>query len=169
MASLRIVAACADDIPGIHPVIERAYRGITARGGWTHEADLVTGDRTDEATLAALITEPDSRLLIAWEGDTPVGCVNITQRCDDLAYLGMLCIEPGRQGTGLGKRLMLAAEQSARTLFGATAIEMTVIDKRTELIAWYVRHGYAASGETRDFPIPLDPPLFMTVLVKPLV
>jgi hypothetical protein len=45
---------------------------------------------------------------------------------------------------------------------------MTVIDRRVELIAWYNRHGYAATGETRPFPVPLDPPLAMTVLVKPL-
>jgi len=43
-----------------------------------------------------------------------------------------------------------------------------VIDTRTELIAYYVRRGYASSGEKRDFVIPLDPPLFMDVLVKDL-
>jgi len=43
-----------------------------------------------------------------------------------------------------------------------------VIDRRAELIAWYVRHGYVASGETRPFPVPLDPPLAMVVLVKPI-
>jgi hypothetical protein len=45
---------------------------------------------------------------------------------------------------------------------------MTVIDRRAELIAWYVRHGYLASGEIRPFPVPLDPPLSMVVLVKQL-
>ncbi len=45
---------------------------------------------------------------------------------------------------------------------------MTVIDKRSELIDYYRRRGYVPSGERRDFPIALDPPLFMTVLVKSL-
>lgn len=169
MASIRISPACVDDIPRIHPVIERAYRGDDARAGWTHEADLVTGARTDLATLAGLIADPASRLLIAWQGDMPVGCVNVAARGHSLAYLGLLCIEPARQGTGLGKQLMAAAEDYARETFAADRIEMTVINARAELIDWYRRHGYAPSGETRPFPIPLDPPLAMTVLVKPLV
>lgn len=152
----------------VHPVIERAYRGDSARLGWTHEADLVGGARTDAATLRSLVTDPASRLLIAWQGDTPVGCVNIADRGERLAYLGLLCIEPALQGAGLGNRLMAAAEDAARTSFNATRIEMTVIDRRAELIDWYRRRGYAPSGETRDFPIPLDPPLFMMVLVKRL-
>ncbi len=166
---IRITTATADDIPHLHPVIERAYRGDDARVGWTHEADLVSGARTDLATLAALVTDPESRLLIAWESDTPLGCVNVADRGGGLAYLGLLCIEPARQGTGLGKQLMAAAEACARSDFAATRMEMTVIDRRVELIAWYRRHGYAPSGEARPFPIPLDPPLRMTVLVKPLV
>lgn len=169
MASIRISPACADDIVGIHPVIERAYCGDDARIGWTHEADLVTGARTDPATLTALVTDPASRLLIAWDDDTPIGCVNVADRGDGLAYLGLLCIEPSRQGTGLGKQLMVAAESRSRETFAADRIEMTVIDARVELIDWYRRHGYAPSGETRPFPIPIDPPLRMTVLVKPLV
>ena len=169
MASVRISYASPDDIPRIHPVIERAYRGDAARAGWTHEADLVTGDRTDPATLTTLVTDPASRLMIAREGDTPLGCVNIADRGHGLAYLGLLCIEPARQGTGLGKQLMAAAEACARETFAADRIEMTVIDARVELIDWYRRHGYTPSGEVRGFPIALDPPLSMTVLVKPLV
>lgn len=166
---IQVTTATLGDIPHLHPVIERAYRGDDARAGWTHEADLVTGARTDAATLAGLIADPASRLLIAWEGDTPLGCVNVADRGGGLAYLGLLCIEPARQGTGLGKQLMAAAEACARSDFAATRMEMTVIDARVELIAWYRRHGYAPSGETRPFPIPLDPPLRMTVLVKRLV
>jgi GNAT superfamily N-acetyltransferase len=166
---MQVTTATVGDIARLHPVIERAYRGDDARVGWTHEADLVSGARTDVVTLTALVTDPASRLLIAWEGDTLLGCVNVADRGDGLAYLGLLCIEPARQGTGLGKRLMAAAETCAHADFAATRMEMTVIDRRVELIDWYRRHGYAPSGEARPFPIPLDPPLRMTVLVKPLV
>lgn len=168
MSALRILPARPDDVARIHRVIERAYRGDDARAGWTHEADLVTGARTDAGTLAALIADPASRLLIAWEDEAPLGCVNVADRGNALAYLGLLCIEPARQGSGLGKQLMAAAERYARDSFAANRIEMTVIDARTELIAWYRRHGYVPSGEERPFPIPLDPPLAMTVLVKRL-
>ena len=47
-------------------------------------------------------------------------------------------------------------------------IEMTVIDRRPELIAYYQRRGYMLTDEKRPFPIPLDPPLEMVVLAKAL-
>jgi GNAT superfamily N-acetyltransferase len=148
-------------------VVERAYRGDSARQGWTHEADMLSDARTDLATLATLV-DGDSRLLIALDGDTILGCVNIASRGDGLAYLGLLCVDPELQAGGIGKQLIAAAETTARETFAATRIEMTVIDRRVELIAWYERHGYTRSGETRPFPVAVDPPLTMTVLVKPL-
>ncbi|CAN5237048.1 GNAT family N-acetyltransferase [soil metagenome] len=160
--------ATAADLPRLHPVIERAYRGEDARAGWTHEADLLDGQRTDLATLTALIADPATRLLIALDGDTPIGCVQVSDRGGGTGYLGLLCIEPRLQAAGLGRQLIAAAEDTARAVFGASVMEMTVIESRTELIAYYERRGYARTGERRDFPVPVDPPLFMTVLAKPL-
>ena len=165
--SIDIRPALEADLPHLHPVVERAYRGDSARAGWTHEADLVTGERTDLETLRSLL-DGDSRLLIARDGDAVLGCVNIADRGDGLAYLGMLCVDPQLQAGGIGRKLVAAAEGAARDVFAATQVEMAVIDRRAELIAWYVRHGYEPSGETRPFPVPLDPPLSMVVLVKPL-
>ncbi|HSX55255.1 MAG TPA: GNAT family N-acetyltransferase, partial [Sphingomonas sp.] len=79
------------DLPQLHPVVERAYRGDSARAGWTHEADLVTGERTDIDTLRSLL-DGDSRLLIALDDETALGCVNVSSRGDGLAYLGLLCV-----------------------------------------------------------------------------
>ncbi len=165
--TIDIRPALEADLPHLHPVVERAYRGDSARAGWTHEADLVSGERTDLESLRSLL-EGDSRLLIAFDGKAVLGCVNISSRGDGLAYLGLLCVDPTLQAGGIGRKLVAAAETLARDAFGATQIEMTVIDRRAELIAWYVRHGYEPSGETRPFPVPLDPPLSMVVLVKPL-
>ncbi len=157
------------DLPALHRVIERAYRGETARAGWTHEADLIIeSPRTDLATLGAIVEDPAQRLLLAETGRGPIGCVQVTDKGNALAYLGLLCVDPGLQDGGLGKQLVAAAEQCARETFNATQMEMTVIDRRVELIAFYERRGYRNSGEKRDFPVPLDPPLFMAVLVKDL-
>lgn len=156
------------DLPALHPVIERAYRGDSARLGWTHEADLLSDTRTDPATLHAILADPAQVLLALFEGKTPLGCVNVADRGGGIAYLGLLCIEPTRQGEQLGRQLMAAAEDHARKIFCCRTIEMTVIEQRRELIAYYERRGWRATGERRPFPIPLDPPYFMTVLAKPL-
>ena len=166
--TLVIRPATRDDLPAIRPVIERAYRGESARAGWTHEADLIEGDRTSIEDLVAIVDSPRDVLLVARDGDTVIGCVNVADRGDGTAYLGLLCVDPTLQAGGIGKQIIVAAEAHARDVFGAARMEMTVIDKRGKLIEFYQRRGYAETGEIRDFPIALDPPLFLTVLVKPL-
>ena len=165
---LAIRVATPDDLPRVHPLVERAYRGEPARAGWSHEADLLDGERTDLATLAAIVADPASRLLLAEDGAAIIGCVHIADIGNDTAYLGLLSVEPALQAGGVGKRLLDAAERVARDGFEAKRIEMTVIDRRAELIAYYRRRGYLPSGETRAFPITIDPPLTMAVLVKSL-
>ncbi|CAM8619315.1 NAT_SF domain containing protein [Sphingobium cupriresistens] len=161
--------ATAADLPLLHPVIERAYRGDSARAGWTFESDLLSGPRTSLDTLRMILASPAERLVVALDaGKMPIGCVQITDRGGGIAYLGLLCIDPARQAGGLGRRLIAAAEDHAARLFATHLMEMTVIDSRAELIAWYQRRGYALTGETRPFPIPLDPPLAMVVLAKAL-
>jgi GNAT superfamily N-acetyltransferase len=160
--------AVAAELPAIHAVIERAYRGDSAKLGWTHEADLLFDTRTDLATLEAIVRNPAQVLLTLFEGGTPLGCVNVADKGDALAYLGLLCIEPVRQGEHLGRRLMAAAEDYAREVFACNVIEMTVIDQRRELIAYYERRGWRRTGERRPFPVALDPPFVMEVLAKSL-
>lgn len=63
----------------------------------------------------------------------------------------MLTVSPELQAKGIGKQLLAAAESMAKSE-GCKTIQMTVISVRKELIAWYERHGYAATGETAPFP-----------------
>ncbi len=142
------------DIPALHALIERAYRGDSARGGWTHEADLLGGQRTDAAALAAMLADPAQTILVT--GAPIAGCVAL-RRIEDGAYLGMLTVAPDGQAQGLGRALLAEAERVAH-VGGAGFIEMTVIRQRAELIAWYQRRGYALTGETRPFP--MDDPRF---------
>lgn len=163
--------AAPEDLPSLHAVIERAYRGEEARAGWTHEADLILeGARTDLATLQSILDDPYSRLLVATENGTILGCVHVQlkDRAAGLAYLGLLTVDPALQAAGLGKQFLKAAEGVARDDLLAERMEMTVIDVRRELIAWYERRGYVRTEEKRPFIFPLDPPLTFAVLVKPL-
>lgn len=152
----------------LQPLIQRAYRGDSARAGWTHEADLLEGERIGVDELAALVADPDERLLVAFEDERMIGCVRVTSLGDARAYLGLLCVDPALQARGHGKTLIAAAERVARAVFRAGGMEMTGIECRRELIDYYVRRGYAITAERRDFPVRMDPPLFMTVLEKSL-
>lgn len=153
---LRFRAATAADIPAAHALIESAYRGESARRGWTHEADLLDGQRTDVDALAEMIADPQQTLLLAEDDDALVGCVLVIDKGKrdgaHVSYLGMLTVRPDLQAAGLGKRLLSAAEQHARS-FGATWMEMTVINGRRELIAWYARRGYRDTGREAPFPV----------------
>lgn len=158
----------AEDLTKLQPLIQRAYRGDSARAGWTHEADLIDDERITMADLAVLVADPGERILTAFRDGSMIGCVRVADRGHGLAYLGLLCVDPALQTGGIGRQLIDAAEQAARDDFHADRMEMTVIERRTELIDYYRRRGYATTPERRDFPVALDPPLFMTVLEKPL-
>jgi ribosomal protein S18 acetylase RimI-like enzyme len=165
---LTIRMAGIDDLPRLHPLIERAYRGDSARQGWTHEADLLSGERIDRGALEALVADPQALLLIAERGIVPLGCVSLTARDNGLVYLGLLCVDPGQQAGGIGKAIIAAAERISKERLGADRIEMTVIDSRVELIAYYERRGFVRTAERRPFPVEVEPPITMVVLEKPL-
>jgi len=171
MLDLRL--ATATDIPALHRLIERAYRGESARAGWTHEADLLRGPRTNAAELAALIADPTQDFLLATEGAGTiiVACIAVSDRGGGRFYFGQLAVEPARQAEGLGRRMIAAAEDHARARGGQT-MELTVIDdRRPELVAYYERRGYAATGDRRPFPYELPisgPPLALFVMTRSL-
>lgn len=166
-ALITITVAAPADAPALKALIEAAYRGSSARRGWNHEADILDDERTAPGELEAMLADPAVAILIACEGAALIGCVAVTVKGTALAYLGMLCVAPDLQSAGLGGRLLAAAENHARSR-GCDCIEMTVIDSRAALIAWYERRSYLRTGETRPFPVLRDPPVTFVVLEKPL-
>jgi len=152
----------------IRDLVERAYRGDSARRGWTHEADLIKTDRTSLAEISSAISDPDRVVLAAWMDGRAIGTVTVMRLASDRCYLGMLGVDPDFQAGGIGRELVRMAEQVARERFEATMMEMTVIAIRRELIAWYCRQGYAPTGETRLLPGMEEEFLRMEVLQRVL-
>ena len=137
------------DVDSLLALVHSAYRGPSGRDGWTSEADLIDGPRTTRELLARDLADPAIHLLVA--GDLE-GCATVTLAPGSLtASFGMFAVRPARQSGGLGTLLLRAAEDDARDR-GAEIMEMCVIDRRAELIAWYERRGYARTGERRPFP-----------------
>lgn len=171
---LALRQAMAADIPDLLDLIHSAYRGHASRVGWTTEADLLDGQRTDAAGLAADLANPKLTVLYAVDDEGPLACAAVTDRGDGVGYFGMFAVRPSAQRGRLGSALLAAAEDHARG-FGAVRMEMTVLAPRTELIAWYARRGYAPTGETQPFPygderfgLPRRPDLQFGVLSKDL-
>ena len=149
--SITITRATLKEVPELVQLVNSAYRGEGSKRGWTTEADLLDGIRTDEESMQHLISNPNGVMLECRnEQNELLGCVNLQQQNDQL-YLGMLTVSPELQGGGIGKELLQASEQYAKQN-GFCAIVMSVISIRVELIAWYERCGYQKTGETKPFP-----------------
>lgn len=167
--------ATRDDVETINILIQSAYRGDSSRVGWTTEADLLDGQRTDATGITEIICGAESRILLAEHNGQIVGCCQLEHRGEKGAYIGLFAVMPGLQGAGIGRAVVNEAERIARNEFGAREMRMSVIRQRTDLISWYERLGYTATGETAPFPygderfgLPRRDDLEFLVLVKPL-
>ena len=143
--------AVADDITAIVALVESAYRGDASRAGWTTEADMLEGQRIDARGLVELIADPQARILLAAHQGRLVACCEL-RHLYDVAYFGMFAVCPDRQAAGIGKQVLAEAERIARDEWQCDVMQMTVIDIRDELIAWYERRGYRRTGIHKPFP-----------------
>ena len=167
---LQILISSEADIPSLVTLVNSAYRGDSSKRGWTTEADLLDGIRTDEEGIKKMIQQPGSVILRGLIQNQLVGCVYL-QKQEDFLYLGMLTVSPELQASGIGKELLKASEQYAYSQSCHTII-MTVITVRKELIQWYERRGYHQTAERRPFPndprfgIPKQPLEFLVMEKK---
>ena len=172
------------DVDAVVRLVESAYRGESSRAGWTTEADLLDGQRTDPEEVLGLTRDPNARLLLAHQANELVGCVLVRADAGGAvgnaahvvaAHIGMFAVRPTLQSRGLGSALLAEAERVARDELGAARAEMTVIEQRIDLLPWYERRGYRRTGATEPFPygnarfgLPRRAGLRFLVLAKPL-
>ena len=144
------------DIPALVALINAAYQV---------EKFFKVGERTDEAEVRAHLR---SGRFLTLEEEALIGSIYVELR-GDRGYLGMLAVSPARQREGIGTRLMAAGEEFCREM-GCRAMELTVVDKRTELPPLYERFGYRVTG-TAPFPadqMPVKMPCSFVVMSKPI-
>ncbi|CAL9669867.1 hypothetical protein SUDANB1_07404 [Streptomyces sp. enrichment culture] len=162
------------DVDELVALIESAYRGDDSRAGWTTEADILEGQRTDPEGVLEVIKSPDSRLLTVERDGRIVACCQLKHEGEN-AYFGMFAVSPRLQGAGLGKVIITEAERQAREGWGVREMQMSVISVRDDLIAWYERRGYRRTGRMTPFPygderfgVPQRDDLQFELLVKEL-
>ncbi|WP_269235486.1 GNAT family N-acetyltransferase [Flavobacterium flavigenum] len=158
-----ITKASLEDISALVTLINSAYRGESSKKGWTTEAHLLEGKRTDKEEMTEIFQDPKNTILKYTENNAIIGSVLLVEKEHQL-YLGMLTVSPELQNSGIGKKLLAEAENHAKTL-RLSSIIMTVISVREELIAWYKRHGYVDTGEREAFP---ESGIHVTVSDEPL-
>lgn len=161
------------DAEVVAALVNACYRGETSRRGWTSEAGLLDGTRTNAAEIASLIAEPESMILVCVIQEQIVGSVHVKLE-GDAGYLGMLVVSPELQRGGIGRSIMRAAEDAARQMWRVRRMTMSVISTRQELLAYYERRGYRRTGVTKPFEedgihgTPRVPGLTFAVLEKHL-
>ena len=134
----QLTFATAADIPDVVRVINAAYEV---------EKFFVAGDRTDSNSVARLMTT-GTFLMERTSSGRLAGCVYVERR-GDRGYFGMLAVDPSEQSSGLGRRLVDAAEAWARDR-GCDVMDIRVVNLRTELPPFYRKLGYVESGEDHE-------------------
>jgi ribosomal protein S18 acetylase RimI-like enzyme len=174
MPPLKFRHATRADVLAIVALVESAYRGDASRAGWTTEADLLDGQRTDADDVRSCVDRARSIVLLAERDHRLVACAHVAAE-GGAGYFGMFSVTPALQGAGFGKHVLAEAERVVREDWQLHAMRMTVIDVRSELIAFYERRGYVRTGITKPFPygdsrfgLPKRPDLRFEVLEKQL-
>ncbi|HUC54274.1 MAG TPA: GNAT family N-acetyltransferase [Candidatus Cybelea sp.] len=152
--ALRFRLAELADVNGLVRLINSAFRV---------ELPYIEGDRIDAAGVRSYMTK--GKFLVAEGPASLAGCVYVEVR-RDRGYLGLLGVDPPRQGTGLGRKLMDAAEHYFREA-GCRAIDLRVISARTPLPAFYRHLGYLETGTAPFSPdIPVKVPCHYILMTK---
>ena len=149
-------AAAIEDAETIARLVNDAFRP---------ERFFSNGDRTSPEKVRALM--PKGKFVLVEEVDALIGCVYIELR-GERGYFGLLAVDPQFQRAGLGSRLISVAEEYCRAE-GCQFMDLTIVNLRTELPAFYRRLGYAESG---TLPFPSDQqanqPCHLVKMTKPL-
>src|SRR6478672_2203754 len=108
--------AVARDAAAIVRMVNAANSGDGGATGWTHEADLFEGMRTDVVEIRDLLATPGSRFVLCVDGGEIIGCAYVRQ-LGDAACMGPLAVRPLLQSRGVGTALIAECERLARSLW----------------------------------------------------
>lgn len=156
MQPLSFGLAKTADAEQIARLINSAYRGASSRLGWTTEADLLDGRRTDADEVLAWLANENAAICLCKAKRQLAGTLLLIHSHPQVG-ISMFAVDPVQQNTGIGKYLLQHAEQTAIQRWDVKRATMAVISRRVELIAFYQRRGYLPSG--RSLPFPLNPEL----------
>jgi N-acetylglutamate synthase-like GNAT family acetyltransferase len=172
---MKFQVAQLSDAKKIADLVNSAYRGESSKKGWTTEAEILGGQRTDQKAIEEVMQTTNQYFLLGKKDSKLFASVNLEKKDPATCYFGMFAVNPDLQNSGIGKQMLAESEKFARDVLKCSLMEMSVITLRAELIDWYLRRGYQKTTELRPFPmhderfgIPLKGHLEMLVLTKKL-
>jgi len=152
--ALRVRTADLADVEALVCLINSAFRV---------EQPYIEGDRIDAASVRSYLAK--GKFLLSEDSSGLAGCVYVELR-SDRGYLGLLGVDPQCQGTGLGRKLMDAAENFFRQE-GCVAVDLRVISARAPLPAFYRHLGYLETGTAPFAPdVPVKVPCHYILMSK---
>lgn len=143
--------ATEDDVEALVALVNSVYRGEHSKQGWTTEANILEGKRVDTAWVRDVIESSHSTLIVARRHGAVIGCLQIDIEAP-VAHLGLFAVDVVSQTLGIGKRLLQEAEVYAKSN-NISTLQLEIIDKRADIILYYERRGFQATGESLDFPV----------------
>lgn len=154
--ALRIRTATEEDVEPLARLINAAF---------VVERPFIEGERIDPAGVRSYMEE--GKFLVMEYATGLAGCVYVELR-GKRGYLGLLGVEPARQGKGLGRKLMDAAEDYFRRE-GCREVDLRVISPRTPLPVFYEHLGFAQTGTAPFAPgVPARVPCHYILMSKQL-
>jgi N-acetylglutamate synthase-like GNAT family acetyltransferase len=112
------------------------------------ERTYIEGQRINAEGVRELLAK--GKFLLAEQHGALVACVFVNAQ-GERAHIGLVSVDPDKQGAGLGSRLMAGAEAHCRAA-GFREMELRFINHRRELQRFYRRLGFAETGLTESMP-----------------
>lgn len=84
-----------------------------------------------------------------------IGGIGLTKLADSFE-IGSFAIALTQQNAGYGRILLDFAEDYIKQNSVVKILSMSVLNVRSELTAYYERHGYKATGAIEEYPIDAD-------------
>jgi predicted N-acetyltransferase YhbS len=153
--TLAIRTATAADVPRIVALLNAAF---------AMEREFIDKDRTSAPEIEQYMTT-GTFFVVDGDANGLASCMYLEQRVERL-YLGMLAVNPSQQGRGVGRQMMAAAERQADSL-GCHAIDIRIVNRRTELPPFYRALGFVDNGtEPLEEPLLTKPAHFIRMTKK---
>lgn len=149
MQKKNIRLATSADISELSLLMNTAYRG---QGGWTTESGFIQGQRIQSDQLSHLLNSKSFQLFVLEDENKLLGCIGITLR-QHIAEIDSFAVAPAMQNLGYGKQLLNFAESHIFEIFKKKVIQMSVLNVRTELLAYYQRRGYQLTEKIETYPL----------------